>query len=181
MDHDFFRYLVIFIFIISALRSLFKKKPTQPEIKRPMPPVPWSVGRESGQVNTPQDETDFEGDDAAVQREIMKMFGREFPAAKPETPAPVFVPVPDTTPVPVQAAQYASADSAYAVSIPEGYQEETKKTAVSEIAQLLEKKTKVEESARRFRESIKEKLHHPESLKDYIVISEIMGKPKAFE
>ena len=165
---DFFKYLVVIIFVISFLNSLFKKKPSQLDVKKPLSPDPWSPNRESAPVYLPPEAVDANENDYAIQKEIEKMFGKETPVVKPELPAPsIKYSSPETT--------------AYAVSIPEGYSGETKKEQVSEITQLLDKKTKTEEAARRFRESINEKLHHPESLKDYIIISEILGKPKAFE
>ena len=175
MDHEFFKYIVIIIFIIGALRSLFKKPPPKEQVKRPMPPEPWGVGRESGPVYIPPEEANFEGDDAAIQREIEKMFGKVSPVEDLSSPRKRGSPE-----ITEPAVQYISPDTtAYAVTIPAGYQE-AKKETVNGIALLLEKKSD-DEAARRFRESIKEKLHHPESLKDYIVISEILGKPKAFE
>jgi hypothetical protein len=168
MEHDFFRYFIIIIFVIGALRSLFKKRPPQQQIRRPQTPEQWSVGREAAPVYKPKEEVDFEGDDAAVQREIMKMFGKEPPVVKPEVPVP-----------PVQ---YSSPDTtAYAITIPAGYSGDLRKDQLSEITHVPDKKLISEEAAFRFRESITNKLRHPESLKDYIVISEILGKPKAFE
>jgi hypothetical protein len=168
MDHEFFKYIVIIIFILGALRSLFKKRPPQEPVKKPQSPEPWNDGREAAPVYKPPVEVNTDVDDYTIQREIEKMFGKVTPVSKPEPP--------------VQEVQYSSPDTtAYSVIIPAGYQEEAKKETVSDITRILEKKTKADETARRFRESIKVKMQTPESLKDYIVISEILGKPKAFE
>ena len=57
-----------------------------------------------------------------------------------------------------------------------------KRDYTEERAKEFEKQlNKREYSSDWFNKSIKNKLQVPESLKDYIIISEILGKPKAFE
>ena len=59
---------------------------------------------------------------------------------------------------------------------------ETKRDYTEERAKEFEKQlNKREYSSDWFSKSITNKLQVPESLKDYIIISEILGKPKAFE
>lgn len=53
MDHDFFRYIVIIIFVLGALRSLFKKRPQEP-VKKPLTPDLWSAGKEAPPVYAPR-------------------------------------------------------------------------------------------------------------------------------
>ncbi|MDR3668777.1 MAG: hypothetical protein P4L35_18215 [Ignavibacteriaceae bacterium] len=59
---------------------------------------------------------------------------------------------------------------------------EVKRDLTEERAKEFEKQlNKREYSSDWFNKSIRIKLQKPESLKDYIIISEILGKPKAFE
>jgi hypothetical protein len=59
---------------------------------------------------------------------------------------------------------------------------EVKRDYTEERAKEFEKQlNKREYSSDWFNKSIRNKLQVPESLKDYIIISEILGKPKAFE
>jgi len=183
MEHDFVRYFIIFIFVIGALRSLFKKTPQQ-QVRKPQPPEPWGAEKEPDRGSTPKEDVDFEGDDAAVQREIAKMFGKETPVEKPKPPVRLTLSqrTQEIPNIPVPPIVYSSPDTtAYAVNIPAGYSGDLKKDQLSEITHAPDKNLINEEAARRFREGISNKLRHPESLKDYIIISELLGKPKAFE
>ena len=59
---------------------------------------------------------------------------------------------------------------------------EVKSDFTEERAKEFEKQlNKSEYSSDWFNKNIRNKLKTPESLKDYIIISEILGKPKAFE
>jgi hypothetical protein len=59
---------------------------------------------------------------------------------------------------------------------------EVKRDYTEERAKEFEKQlNKKEYSSDWFNKNIRNKLQTPESLKDYIIISEILGKPKAFE
>jgi hypothetical protein len=201
MDNEFFKYLIIVIFILGALRSLFKKSPQQ-QVKKPQQPDPWSSGQESPVVYTPRKvvNAEVDVDDYAIQREIEKMFGKAAaPAPKsistypekqvsPENAAPSSSYFPSTPEVNLKSPEiivpstlYPSPEKAYAVSIPAGYDDNTKKEMAGVIPHAPDNKLSGDESSRRFRASVKLKLRNPESLKEYIIISEILGKPKAFE
>jgi hypothetical protein len=184
MDNEFFKYLVIIIFILGALRSLFKKSPQQ-QVKKPQQPDPWSPRQESPVVYTPRKvvNAEVDVDDYTIQREIEKMFGK---VAAPEAtsvpkPVPTYLEKQRSPELPAPAVQAPTVDPAYTVSTLSGYSEEIKKEMAGVILHVPDNKLSDDESSRRFRESVKLKLRNPESLKEYIIISEILGKPKAFE
>jgi hypothetical protein len=61
-------------------------------------------------------------------------------------------------------------------------EEEVKRDYTEERAKEFERQlNKKEYNSDWFSKNITNKLQNPESLKDYIIISEILGKPKAFE
>lgn len=170
---DVFKILVWIIIIISFVSSILKKKKTQP----PAPTKkPDNNSNRNYEENIPQTEQREERSD--VLKEIERLF-------KGEPPQEVIR----------RDKEEEKAESSWNT---ETASEHTMQTNWEKEKQKLaeERKkvdSKVEEEAKRFEKflnqeekydkaalrTIKQRLNHPESLKEFIVISEIIGKPKA--
>ncbi|MBT8378749.1 MAG: hypothetical protein KJN64_05940 [Ignavibacteria bacterium] len=182
---NFFEILIYVLIIISFLSGLFKKKnkKKRPPLQRPQ--TQDSVDSEPVAVQTPRKE------EYDVLKEIEDFFkvGDEKTEAKPQQTS-----LPKTEER-VSYKEHIDSDQWHQPTASEHKytdvwkkkekEVEVKKSKIdSEIEQQaveFEKHLKRNKSAKReISSKIKERLKKPASLKDYIVIAEIMGKPKAF-
>ena len=150
---NFIQYVFYLIIIIAFLNSIFgKKKKSEPK-QVPEEPASQPYHREN---DYEQAETlDAGEDNFAITKEIERLFLKDIPIEA--SPSIKVEPVEITV-------------------------TEVKRDYTEERAKEFEKQlNKREYSSDWFNKSIKNKLQVPESLKDYIIISEILGKPKAFE
>jgi hypothetical protein len=149
----FIQYLFYFIIIAAFLNSIFGKKKKTETKQVPQEQAPQSYDKGS---DYPQAESLGAGEDNfAIMKEIEDLFKKDMPT-KPSSPIK-FEPLVTTG-------------------------NEIKRDYTEERAKEFEKQlNKREYSSDWFNKNIRNKLQTPESLKDYIIISEILGKPKAFE
>jgi hypothetical protein len=149
----FIQYLFYFIIIAAFLNSIFGKKKKEETKPVPQEPAPEPLSRE----------TDYSGsgssvggeDNFAIMKEIENLFKKDMPV---ETAPPVNI-------EPVEMAEI-----------------EVKRDYTEERAKEFERQLSIRAyDSSWFSKNIRVKLRNPESLKDYIIISEILGKPKAFE
>ena len=149
----FIQYLFYFIIIAAFLNSIFgkKKKPGTRQVPQEPAPQSYDKGNEYKQTES----LEAGEDNFAIMQEIENLFKKDLPA---KSPSPV-----SSEPV-----------GATITEVKRDYTEERAK----EFEKQLNKR---EYSSDWFNKSIRNKLQNPESLKDYIIISEILGKPKAFE
>jgi hypothetical protein len=150
---NFIQYLFYFIIIAAFLNSIFgKKKKTETK------PVPQESAPQSYDRGNDYQQADSLGageDNFAITKEIENLFKKDMPAKSSSSVK--------TEPVEITAT-------------------EVKRDYTEERATEFEKQlNKREYSSDWFNKSIRNKLKTPESLKDYIIILEILGKPKAFE
>lgn len=149
---NFIQYVFYLIIIIAFLNSILGKKKKTETKPVPQEPVPEPYSREAVYSNPGS----FEGgeDNFAIMKEIENLFKKDMPAE----------------------------DSSIKTETVEVNEAEVKKDYTEERAKEFEKQlNKREYTSDWFSKSITNKLQVPESLKDYIIISEILGKPKAFE
>jgi hypothetical protein len=150
---NFIQYLFYFIIIAAFLNSIFgKKKKTE---TKPIPQEETPQPYDRGVEYTKTEPLGAGEDNFDIMKEIENLFNKE---------------VPVETPPPIKSEQE------------ETVQIEVKRDFTDERAKEFEKQlNKREYSSDWFNKSIRNRLQSPESLKDYIIISEIIGKPKAFE
>jgi hypothetical protein len=149
----FIQYLFYFIIIAAFLNSIFGKKKKTETSQVPPEPASQSYDRENEYKQT--ESLEAGEDNFEIMQEIENLFKKDLPAksSSPINPEPIKV-----------------------------NDNETKRDYTEERAKEFEKQlNKREYSSDWFNKSIRNKLQTPESLKDYIIISEILGKPKAFE
>jgi len=148
---NFIQYLFYFIIIVAFLNSIFGKKAETR--KAPEEPATLQYGRE---IESTKAESWNEGEDNfAITKEIEKLFRKDIPEELSKSVKIEPIKIIET---------------------------EVKKDYTEERAKEFEKQlNKRQYSSDWFNKNIRNKLQNPESLKDYIIISEILGKPKAFE
>jgi hypothetical protein len=200
---DFFKFLIWAIIIISFFSSFFKKykgkKTPSPPQRRQNDPYRQNEDNYSQSTSTPSTNEDQRD----VFKEIEKLFKGEVPPQVQKAP-----PVERTTLKSKTAIEKSEYESILKKQyIPEKldneWHEETASEHVMETDWDKEKKklvdarkkvsSKIEEEAQKFEMflnkeekfdrlayiTIRERLKHPQSLKEFMVISEILGKPKA--
>jgi hypothetical protein len=184
MDH-FFEILIYLIIIISFLSSIFKKKKQQ---QKPSAQVPQQEEYTQADISAAQTKPKEEYD---VLREIEDFFkvGGDIPGQEKTTGAQPQEPVSI-----IQAKGQSKSDSWHTPTASEhAYTNdwERKKEEVKQIISQVD--SGIEKQAAKFEESlvkikpvaseitslIKTKFKNPSSLKEYIIFSEILGKPKA--
>jgi hypothetical protein len=150
---NFIQYLFYFIIIAAFLNSIFgKKKRTE---TKPVPQEPASQSYDRGKDYQQAESLGAGEDNFAITKEIENLFKKDMPAKSASS-------------VKIEPVEITST--------------EVKRDYTEERAKEFEKQlNKREYSSDWFNKSIRNKLKTPESLKDYIIISEILGKPKAFE
>jgi hypothetical protein len=181
-----FEILIYLIIIISFLSSIFKKKKQQPQ-KRPPVQKPQQEDYyqvERTEVSVPQSQRKEEYD---ILRELEDFF-------KVGDESPIKVPLPQEQPeIVVTADEHKRGEiwqektkSEHIADDWERKKEEVTKR-VSRIDSNIEKQAAMFESSLERKEgvfsalalTVKSKLTHPETLKEYIIFTEILGKPKA--
>jgi hypothetical protein len=189
---DYFQYLFFLFIIISLLSSFFKKK-NKPENKpeRSLPDPPSKLQRSSQQ------------EDYDIMKEIENMF-------KPQSPQPEKQPertsIEEKRYKPSEhtedpewheetTSEHASTLSEHAATLSEhrleNWDDKRKKAKTSNRQTLNEKILKEAEKFEKsltkktqvvdVRRNLIKKLKQPSTLKEYVIISEILGKPKAFQ
>ena len=150
---NFIQYVFYLIIIIAFLNSIFGKKKKVETRQVPQESASQPYDRE---IDYTQSESlDAGEDDFAITKEIEKLFSKDI---------------------------HIEASPSIKVEPVEITVTEVKRDYTEERAKEFEKQlNKREYSSDWFNKSIRNKLQNPESLKDYIIISEILGKPKAFE
>lgn len=183
-----FEILIYLIIIISFLSSIFKKKKQQPQNRPPVrqPQRDDYYQAEHPEASVPQSQQKEEYD---ILRELEDFFkvgdeSTEIKIPKPQEPQPENVPTVE---------EHVSTESWQEDTISENVrnewerkQEEVKKK-ISGIDSELEKKAAIFETSLERRDrvlsniaiSVRSKFSKPETLKEYIIFSEILGKPKA--
>ena len=149
---NFIQYVFYLIIIIAFLNSILGKKKKAETKPVPQEPVPEPYSKEPDYSSSG---SSFGGEDNfAMMKEIENLFKKDMPAE----------------------------DSSIKTETVEVNEAEVKKDYTEERAKEFEKQlNKREYSSDWFNKSVRNKLQNPQSLKDYIIISEILGKPKAFE
>ncbi len=177
-----FEILIYAVIIISFLSSFFKKKKEPPK-----------ADNETLDVDT-QSVTTYEGtsvkaekkevDDYDILREIEKMFKME----TPELPVPVPKKVePVRRPKPVQKSDVRKINTENTVTQSEHMYSKYTSYDASGIKPALKSKSKENDekyflTRKTFVDpfaDLKKKLREPQTVRDYIIVSEIIGKPKA--
>jgi hypothetical protein len=201
---ELFKYLIWVVLIIGLLNSIFKKKkkPVSGLPGSPNSPKDSSMGQESepvykrtrseeidtGTVYTPSPYRDqyntrsyeqpvsSDVDEYAIQREIEKMFRNDF---QPRVPERLSERVRETATV---TAPPAAADSYFKTEEAKPVVRELVTDIVEERAREFEiQMNKKDDTFNRYSDIIRNKFRDAGDLKEYIIISEILGKPKAFE
>jgi hypothetical protein len=150
---NFIQYLFYFIIIAAFLNSIFGKKKKVETKQVPQEPAPLLYRRETDYSEAGS--LELGEDNFAITKEIENLFKKDMPTISSATIK--FKPL-------------------------ETVETEVKRDYTEERAKEFEKQlNKKEYSSDWFNKNIRNKLQTPESLKDYIIISEILGKPKAFE
>lgn len=179
-----FEILIYLIIIISFLSSIFKKK-QQPQKK---PPVqrPQKDDYYQDEVVIPQTEKKEEYD---ILKELEDFFKVGEEPGKPQIP----IPVPTEQQKVPDVGEHTRSDNWQTSTESEHYVDawERKKSAVKKIISSVD--SSIEKKAAMFEESlekketsyssfalaVKSKMKNPSTLKEYIIFSEILGKPKA--
>jgi hypothetical protein len=184
---NFFEILIYVIIIVSFLSSIFKKKKQQQQ-QNPSARAPQQEKYPHADVSVTQTQPKDEYD---VLREIEDFFkvGSELPGqerttiTQPEEPVSI-----------IQAKEQSKSDSwhtptASEHSYTDNWERKTEevKKKISQVDSGIEKQAaKFEESlvkikpiASEITALIKTKFKNPSSLKEYIIFSEVLGKPKA--
>jgi hypothetical protein len=184
---NLFEILIYVIIIISFLSSIFKKKKQQQQ-KPPMRQTQQEeyYQAEQTEVSVPQPQSKQEYD---ILRELEDFFkvGDVPTERKAPTPQPQNESLPS-------AEEHTKSEDWKSPTESEHYvdQWERKKTEVKKIISSVD--SSIEKKAAMFEESlerkesvyssialtVKSKIKNPSTLKEYIIFSEILGKPKAF-
>ena len=182
---NFFEILIYVIIIISFLSSILKKKqkPKQPPAQSPRPD---EYNKADVSVAQTQPKEDYD-----IMREIEDFFkvGNELPEqekvpiAQPKEPASI-----------IQSKEQSKIDSWHSPTASEHTYTDDWELKKAEVEKkILQVDSGIEKQAAKFEESIQRKetvpgqlaiiitskLGNPASLKEYIIFSEILGKPKA--
>lgn len=184
---NFFEILIYLIIIISFLSSIFKKK-QQPQKKPPVqqPQREDYYQSEQTEVTIPQTQHKEEYD---ILRELEDFFKvgnepTEMKLPKPQQPQSENVPTVD---------EHVSTETWQEITVSENVRNEwdRKKEDVSKklakVDSEIEKQAAIFETSLGKRElvfsnialSVRSKFTHPETLQEYIILSEILRKPKA--
>ena len=173
---DYFQYLFFLFIIISLLSSFFKKKPENKTgsstSKPPSRPMPSSSKEEYDILN-----------------EIENMFKTQSPQPQKQ---PENIPVSEKEYRPSEHTEdpewHKETQSEHRM---ENWEEKTKRTEakvrqnlnekILREAEMFEKNLVKKTGVVDLRKNLIKKLKQPSTLKEYVIISEIIGKPKAFQ
>ncbi len=182
---NFFQILFLLFIIFSFLAPLFKKKPEEQQRKKTQPPDDNTNSSGAKPSYSPK----VGNEDYDILSEIEGMFNsqRGFPKTSE-------VKIPDESEVNnrKKEIQYETSPSESDItehSIDEEWHRPTTEADYARETAIIEEEAKrfekmlneKKEDVNRIREKIKETIKTPESLKEYFVISEILGTPKGFE
>lgn len=176
-----FEILIYVIIIISFLSSIFKKKKQQKQ-KPPVQEVEYSQAEVSVPKTQPKEEYD-------VLKELEDFFKVGDEPTKQQIPVPV---PPKQTKIP-NMEEHVRTDSWHAKTESEHYVDEWErrksevKKIISSVDSSIEKKAAMFEASLDKKDTtfssialaVKSKMKNPSTLKEYIIFSEILGKPKA--
>jgi Na+-transporting methylmalonyl-CoA/oxaloacetate decarboxylase gamma subunit len=180
-----FEILIYLIIIISFLSSIFKKKKQQqqkPPIRQPQPEETYQAD-----VSVPQTQPKEEYD---VLRELEDFFKVGNEPTKQEIPAPV----PQEQPKKMtQIEEHTLDESWHTPTVSEHiaddreHKKEEVRKIIAKVDSDIEKKAAIFEESLERKEfgyssialSVRSKIRNPSTLKEYIIFSEILGKPKA--
>jgi len=179
-----FEILIYVIIIISFLSSIFKKKKQQQQ--KPTAQQPQSDEYSQAEVAVPQAQPKEEYD-------VLKELEDFFKVGEEPTRQQIPVPVPPKQPKIPDMEEHIRTDPWHARTESEHYVDdwERKKSEVkkiiSSVDSSIEKKAALFESSLDKKEAtfssialaVKSKMKNPSTLKEYIIFSEILGKPKA--
>jgi hypothetical protein len=150
---NFIQYLFYFIIIAAFLNSIFGKKKKAETMRVPRQPEPDSYGSDT--IDNMSNASETIEEDYTILKEIENLIKKDLPAE----------------PTSKMIKEEVKAEVV-----------DFRKDYIEEKAKEFEKQdVKRKDNYDWFSINIRSKLKNPESLKDYIIISEILGKPKAFE
>lgn len=193
---NFFEILIYLFIIVSFLSSIFKKKKPAPEKPKPQAhqrtdeiEVSYSPEQEMESTSVKSSSTD--------EYDILKELEQFFKVGEPQNrPSPKPKPPVTTQPVKVEQKKKTVLDSWKTKTESEHkYEDFWEKKSRDVAARKKEVDSLTSSKANKFEEllnlkksystaferNIKNRLRHPSTLKEYIVISEILGKPKALK
>jgi len=176
---NLFEILIYVIIIISFLSSIFKKKKQQQQ----KPPT----RRPQAEVSVPQAQPKEEYD-------VLKELEDFFKVGDEPTNQQIPVPVPQKQPKIPNMEEHFRTDSWHARTESEHYVDEWEQKKLEVKKMMSSVDASIEKKAAKFEESlvkqqavyssialaVKSKMKNPSTLKEYIIFSEILGKPKAF-
>ena len=180
-----FEILIYLIIIISFLSSIFKKKKQQQQ-QRPPARQPQTDETIQTEVAVPQSE---KKEDYDILRELEDFFKVGEEPSGQQIPIPV---PPQQQKVP-ESEEHTLTDSWHAKTESEHYVDEWErkrsevKKMITSVDSSIEKKAALFEASLDKKDiaysgialSVKLKMRNPSTLKEYIIFSEILGKPKA--
>lgn len=184
---NLFEILIYVIIIISFLSSIFKKK-QQPQKKPPVqqPQREDYYQSEKTEVSIPQPQQKEEYD---ILKELEDFFKVGDESTKIKLPTPHEAQPENVPTVDEHVSTENWKEETFSENIKSEWdkkQEEVKKKISAIDSELKNKSTIVEPSLERreavfstFAVLVRSKLNHPDTLKEYVAISEILGKPKA--
>ena len=189
---NIFEILIYLIIIISFISSFFKKK------KWPPKKVPGASQYEKQLESLEESkmETDASAKTRETEYDILKEFEAFFKVgeSKPEPKMPVrqitqpevpkekpgFIPVPEDSFHKKTASEHTFVNTWDKKRTAIGKQKKTISPKIEKQAAAFEKHLKKEDTAAtEIARRMRQRLKNPSSLKEYIIISELMGKPKA--
>lgn len=191
---NFFEILIYLFIIVSFLSSIFKKKKQAPQkSKQDIPQqrekqeISYSPAQEMESVSVKSSSTD----DYDILKELEQFFKVGDPQQKPApTPQPIIPPIRvEQKKKTVEDSWHAKTDSEHKYE--DVWEKRTRDVAKrkNEVDSLTSRQAaKFEEMLKEtkgystaFQRNIYKQLRHPSTLKEYIIISEIIGKPKALK
>jgi hypothetical protein len=182
---NFFEILIYIIIIISFLSSILKKKKQKP--KQP-------AARTPQQEEYPQKDVSVAQTQPKEEYDILKELEDFFKVGEEPKRKQIPVPGPQQQKEMPDMGEHTQEDSWHSTTVSEhsytnnwGRKKEEVKKIISKVDASIEKQAaKFEESLQRKETEpgqlaliVKSKLGNPASLKEYIIFSEILGKPKA--
>lgn len=191
---NFFEILIYLFIIVTFLSSIFKKKkpvPKKPEARVPQQREEVDISYSPEQEMQPTSVKSSSSDEYDILKELEQFFKVGEPQQKP---APK--PQPKIPPTRVEQKKKTVEDSWRTRTDSEHKYEDIWEKKSRDVAQRQKdvdsltsrQAAKFEEMlnvkkvySTAFERNIKKRLKHPSSLKEYIVISEILGKPKALK
>ena len=180
---NFFEILIYAIIIISFLSSIFKKRKQQQQ--KPPAPQPQPEEQYQAEVSVPQTRTK---EDYDILKELEVFFKVGTEPTKQEIPVPQELPkkitqIEERT---RRESWQARTESEHLVEDWEGKKAEVKKRMALVDSSVEKKAAMFEESLARkeviyggIAMTVKSKIANPFTLKEYIIFSEILSKPKA--